>query len=342
MTVLETVRCPGCSTRFGLGPARVRPGIRRAKCFHCASIFEIEDVVARLLTLPSPLAAPDPSPSLTLEDLQEVQDGPDEGPATLPEVEEPLPSDSGSAPVASPAPAEGPQPDPHPDAPYPDGAGNFASAKDAIAKLMGQAPVAAPSPVRMGSRSTMDVEATLDALETTLGGIPLGGIPAKVPDSAPAKSDFASTVKLTSEEIKVAMAAMGDQAKAAAAAIASAPPAPRMEYPPRINSAPVPPAGAVPAQMPDLLKIQLEQETCNNVTIEQMTAWIEQGRVHEYHLVARQFSEHWIEASKVPALRPIFDRMWKIRGNLGEEAPIPAPEPPPVKRGLFSGLFGRG
>ena len=337
MTVLETVRCPGCSTRFGLGQARVRPGIRRAKCFRCASIFEIEDVVARLLTLPPPLAAPDPSPSLTLEDLQEVQDESAEGPAILPEVEEPLALDSGSAPMGSPAPTEAPQPDTHPDAPYPDGGGNFASAKDAIAKLMGQAPVAAPSPVRMGNRSTMDVEATLDALETTLGGIPV-----KAPNSAPAKSDFASTVKLTSEEIKVAMAAMGDQAKAAAATVPPPPPTPRMEYPPRFSSAPVAPAGTVPAQIPDLLKIQLEQETCNNVTIEQMTAWIEQGRVHEYHLVARQFSEHWIEASKVPALRPIFDRMWKIRGNLGEEAPVPAPEPAPVKRGLFSGLFGRG
>jgi hypothetical protein len=95
---------------------------------------------------------------------------------------------------------------------------------------------------------------------------------------------------------------------------------------------------ATPAQAADLLKIQLEQETCNNVTIEQMTAWIEQGRVLEYHMVARQFSEHWIEASKVPALRPVFERVRKVQPD---EPVKPAPEPAPAKRGLFSGLFGR-
>ena len=57
--------------------------------------------------------------------------------------------------------------------------------------------------------------------------------------------------------------------------------------------------------------------------------------------MARQFSDHWIEASKVPALRPIFDRMWKIREALGDEPPRTVPEPAPAKRGLFSGLFGR-
>ena len=76
-----------------------------------------------------------------------------------------------------------------------------------------------------------------------------------------------------------------------------------------------------------------------NVTLDQMTAWIEQGRVHEYHMVARQHSENWIEASKVPALRPAFDRVRKARAQA--EAAKPVPEPPPVKRGLFSGLFGR-
>jgi hypothetical protein len=101
------------------------------------------------------------------------------------------------------------------------------------------------------------------------------------------------------------------------------------------------PQGEVAAQGPELLKIQLEQETCQNVNIDQMTAWIEQGRVLEYHMVARQHSDHWIEASKVPALRPVFDRMRRLRETLAEEAPKAAPEPPPVKRGLFSGLFGR-
>jgi len=253
--------------------------------------------VTRLLApvpeVPAPLAAEPGQPPLTPDDLQ-VHD------ALL------------GAPAEPGEPAE---------APYAATGAGYASAKDAIERLMGNAP-APPAPVRMGSRSSMDVEATLDALSSTLGMAP----------AAPPKSDMSSTVKLTSEEIKVAMASMGEQAKPA---------------PPPVPPRPVPPAELQPAPEPaldpgaDLLKIQLEQETCNNVTVEQMAAWIEQGRVLEYHMVARQFSEHWIEASKVPALRPAFDRVRRIREAQIEEAAKPVPEAPPVKRGLFSGLFGR-
>ena len=259
-------------------------------------------------------AAPESMPSLTLEDLQGAQDEALEGV----EAEPP----AGAPELAAEAEAG------------PDGAssgGNFASAKDAIEKLMGKAPAPPPPPsARMGGRSSMDVEATLDALETTLGG-------SSAPEPAPEpvrKTDLASTVRLTTEEIKVAMAAMGSQARPAEAV---PPPAPPRPEPIRLATVTPPPAEA---QGPDLLKIQLEQETCNNVTIEQMTAWIEQGRVHEYHLVARQFSEHWIEACKVPALRPVFDRMRKVRGS-GDEFSSSSSEPQPAKRGLFGGLFGR-
>jgi hypothetical protein len=81
----------------------------------------------------------------------------------------------------------------------------------------------------------------------------------------------------------------------------------------------------------------LEQETTQNVTLDQMATWIDQGRVQEYHLVARQHSDNWIEAGKVPSLRPAFDRARKARNETAKAAP----EPPPAKRGLFSGLFGR-
>ena len=301
--MLEPLRCPGCSTRFALGAARVRPGIRRAKCFRCDSVFSIEETVARLLA-----PAPEPAPSLTLEDLQGAQD-------------ELLvaPADPNATPLL----------------PFVPTNGNFASAKDAIAQLMGSDPIHATPVVRLGSRGPMDVEATLDALSTTLGG---PGAPAEAPVEAPPpprKSDLSSTVKLTSEEIKIAMASMGEPPKPATP-MASAPPRPE-------PAAEIPPALVLDpsAQNPDLLKIQLEQETCQNVTLEQMTIWIEQGRVLEYHMVARQYSENWIEASKVPALRPVFERVRKVREAQIEEAPKPVPVPPPVKRGLFSGLFGR-
>lgn len=293
MTVLEPLRCPGCSTRFVLGAARVRPGLRRAKCFRCASVFPIEEAVARLLAPVPELPEPEPqAPPLLPEELQ---------------VHDAFPV----RPVEPGEPADPPQ--------AATGAG-YASAKDAIASLMGSAP-APPAPARLGSRGTMDVEATLDALSSTLGAAP----------AAPPKSDLSSTVKLTSEEIK---AAMGEQARMPALPV---PPRPA----PSADIQPPAPAEPLPDQGTDLLKIQLEQETCNNVTVDQMAAWIEQGRVLEYHMVARQFSEHWIEASRVPALRPAFDRVRRIRETQAEEAPRPAPEAPPAKRGLFSGLFGR-
>jgi len=241
------------------------------------------------------LLAPLPqAPPLTLEDLHGVQ-------GELPQAAEPV------------------------------RAAGYASARDAIERLMGASAPAPPlQPTRMGSRGAMDVEATLDALSSTLGGAP-----ASVPAPAP-KSDMASTVKLTSEEIRTAMAA-AVEARAQAPMPAATQ---RPSFPQPAEAAPAPqPEAAV--QGSDLLKIQLEQETCQNVSVDQMTAWIEQGRVLEYHMVSRQHSDHWIEASKVPALRPVFDRVRKLREIQVEEEPKAIPEPPPVKRGLFSGLFGR-
>jgi hypothetical protein len=209
-----------------------------------------------------------------------------------------------------------------PEAVAPPAGPHFASARDAIEHLMGAAPET--SPARVANENPLDVEATLDALDTTLGGPAAPGAQAVAP-----KSDLSSTVKLSSDEIKIAMASMGEAAHAA-----PAPDVPvRADFPPQVD------ALLDPAQSPDLLKVQLDGETCENLALEQMTLWIEEGRIRPSHMVARQHSEHWIEASKVPALRPIFDRVRKARGPLAAEVPVLAQ--PPVKRGLFSGLFGR-
>jgi len=66
---------------------------------------------------------------------------------------------------------------------------------------------------------------------------------------------------------------------------------------------------------------------------------VEQGRVKDWHMVARQYSENWIEALKVPALRPVFER--KRREEIGLTEPAAPPEMAPPKRSLFGGLFGR-
>jgi hypothetical protein len=342
MTVLETLRCPGCSTRFLLRTERVRNGIKRAKCFRCSAIFGIAEEVTRLLA-PVPATPPpgsESAPPLTMEDLFEFPG----------EIHEDIPVPAEAAAQAEPAPAPAaPEPAPAPAAP-----GNgFASAKEAIAKLMGSAP-AAPTGAKVAESRSMDLEATLSALETTLTGSPekpaAPPVPAAPAPNAPEPTSHldmgpsSATMKLTNDDIKAALSAMANRPAAtpAVAVRQPVPPVPiRAEVP--IRPVPVRDEGAAPAastQNPDLLKIQMGQETFNNVTVEQMNAWIEQGRVLEFHLVARQFSEHWIEASKVPALRPAFDQVRRQRQGEAED-PNLASELQPSKRGLFGGLFGR-
>ena len=216
--------------------------------------------------------------------------------------------------------------------PYATSGVGYSSARDAIEKLMGnaprkRAPAEDPGP---GAAIDPEMEATLSALGTTFGADPVSEAQ---PASDSQQSNMTSTVKLTSQEILAALSAPSPALPAAP------PPTPRAEYKPRLEN---PPAAQSPTQDQDLLKVQLEQETCNNVTLEQMAAWIEQGRVREFHMVARQFSEHWIEANKVPALRSIFDQK-RARGYAPrpEDLPIPPVEILPPKKGLFGGFFSR-
>jgi hypothetical protein len=361
MTVTETIRCPGCSTRFALRPDRVHAGLRRAKCFKCETIFEIGEAVERLLALEAPevpgTATADlpvaPAPGTATAELP-IAPAPGTATADLPappalaaEEDSPFASfDAVAPPSLTLGDLEGaedeimektlvilPPPPPPPPVPEPAEAtstGGYSSAKDAIARLMGDAPAPQASE-RRGNRSPMDVEATLSALEDTLSGTQ----PLHV-TSAAMQEATASTMKLSSSEIQAAMASF------AAKNPAPPPPAPpRYTAPPRAELPPPPrPAEPPPtSQGSDLLKIQVEQETLQNVTLDQVTTWIEQGRVQEYHMVARQFSDHWIEALKVPALRPVFDR--KRREGAGLELSSPPPDLAPAKKSLFGGLFGR-
>lgn len=389
--MLETVRCPSCSSRYGLGPQRVKPGIRRARCFRCKDIFGIEAEVQRLLVASAPLdvafnpmdfpdleplveeslpeltsveepqapviaesIAPEPPPSLTLGDLEGTEEEILEKTLVVnpPATPEP-PADLSTLPGTS--------------------TGSYASAKDAISRLLGEAPrPEAPverRPTTHGANQ-MDVEAALDALDSTLGGSPrdLGTKPVTQPamfrEPKP-EPPLNSTVKLSHEELMAAMSAAAMPPPEPPVVVKPipppappvVPPAPLPPSKPAVAAAPMPPAGPPPAAPisgteakaadSSLYKIQLPKETQNNVTLDVITAWIEQGRVQEYHMVARQQSEHWIEAGKVPALRMVFDRIKRAQASVVQQSqatlvPPPPQEPAPAKKSLFGGLFNRG
>lgn len=207
----------------------------------------------------------------------------------------------------------------------------------------------------------MDIETTLDALDLTLGG---GNGPQF--DSG---MEAGSTSVLSPKELDRAMSAQTAEPEPSAPtqfmrmedlSLGEPSPQARTMMMPLPSVTPPPPAPTValglpmPGQMtapmpalqpsadavkdPNLLKIQLENETLSNVAMDQLIHYVEQGRVKEYHLVARQFSENWLEANKVPALRPVFERLRAIT-RIGP-APTLINETAPVKKSLFGGLFG--
>jgi hypothetical protein len=218
--------------------------------------------------------------------------------------------------------------------------GGYSSAKDAIAKLLGEAPPAAAAyrPPSHRGGAAMDVEATLNALESTLGGVAAPASPA-APVMPLSPSDLPSpagaTMQLSRAEMSAAIA-MGAQAPAP-------PPPPPMPRPAPSESTvmlkmPVsePPQ---PAMDPNLLKVQMGTELYSNLSMDQLVSLAEQGRLAEYHMVARQFSDNWLEASKVPGLRPVFERLRKTR--MPEPPPASPLETAPIKKSLFGGLFGK-
>ena len=72
----------------------------------------------------------------------------------------------------------------------------------------------------------------------------------------------------------------------------------------------------------------------------QLIAWVEEGRILENHLVARQHSENWLEAHKVPGLRPVFERLRRERSGGAQSIDSGFGEIAP-KKSLFGGLFGK-
>jgi len=86
------------------------------------------------------------------------------------------------------------------------------------------------------------------------------------------------------------------------------------------------------------IKVRIGDDLIENLTIEEVTAMIEDRKLLENHYIARQFSENWIAAALVPVLRPVFE---KVRAEKVRFEVPPPPSPQGGKRGLFNGLFGR-
>lgn len=249
------------------------------------------------------------------------------------------------------------------DATFSEGTSTYSSARDAIDKLMAGTPsVQRARPQSMGMRggAPMDVETTLDALELTLGGIPAPQFDApEEPGStsvlSPVELDRAMMAQTLEPESSASTVVLhrkdlpsedrSPEARTLMMPLPTLTPAPPTPSAPTVALSmptPMPPPLAPheePVKDPNLLKIQLETETLSNVAMDQLIQLVEQGRVKEYHLVARQFSENWLEANKVPALRPVFERLRRIT-QIGP-APTLANETAPVKKSLFGGLFGR-
>jgi predicted Zn finger-like uncharacterized protein len=348
--VAEAIHCPSCTTRYRLRPERLKPAIRRARCFTCGTAFPVGDVVQRLLAAATPDAtagfAPDlmgtrppeptelaaiPASSLTLTDL-------DSSDTEVPE-----------RPLIT-VPDSLPEPQPEAAGPYPPEItettlSGYASARDAIEKLFGSTPPISPALKVNPDPSAMDLEATLSALESTLGASPVAR-EEQTQGGSSTLSDLSgedltgastSTLRLSQQDLLAVIAAASTPAPAE-------PAAPQWAPEPMVTQPAVPRAFAPFPDTPDtgaeLLRLKVGEDIYGGLTMPQLITWVGEGRILEHHLVARQHSENWLEAQKVPGLRPVFERLRRERAGSAPSLDSGISDPPP-KKSLFGGLFGR-
>jgi predicted Zn finger-like uncharacterized protein len=363
--VAEAIHCPSCTTRYRLRPERLKPVIRRAKCFSCGGVFPVGDIVQRLLALPVPAATAAFTPQ-AVEAAQHEEPKPAEAPApflspkdldhtdaefleqTLVTVPEPYPEAKVDGTSAYPSEITDTT------------LSGYTSARDAIEKLFGTAP-AAPSGLKVHQESKpMDMEATLSALDSTLGSAPSaatttaakGFIDDGTTASGLTAEDLAgpssSTLRLSQEEVLASLAAKPapayPPAEPTVALRASDLLAAKEERMDMAATTPVPRSFAALPESPntgaELLRLKIGEEIYGGLTMPQLIAWVEEGRILENHMVARQQSENWLEAHKVPGLRPLFDRLRRERSGSAASFDSGAVEIAP-KKSLFGGLFGK-
>lgn len=370
----EAIHCPSCTTRYRLRPERLKPIIRRAKCFTCGGEFPVGDVVQRLLAPPPQAATAAFAPAAVAAMQQEVLEPdlhPDAALAPLPAASlsaddlngadvEILEKTLVAMPPSLPE-AKVETPSPYPSEITETTLSGYTSARDAINKLFGDAPAATAGLKPRQDSNPMDMEATLSALESTLGGAPV-----PPPDAATSTSGGGSTAAgLTEEDLEEPSKSTLRLSQAdLLAALASAPPVPTpaaseptvalrasdlvsaredqlglgATVPVNRSFSPLPEA---PDPSSEQLRLKIGEEIYGGLTMPQLIGWVEEGRILENHLVARQHSENWLEAQKVPGLRPVFERLRRERFSAlpAPEAPVPGEIAP--KKSLFGGLFGK-
>ena len=351
----EAIHCPSCTTRYRLRPERLKPAIRRAKCLSCGGVFPVGDVVQRLLALPVEAVQAEPMPeviesvhldepppaevlppSLTLGDLdvedEEILE------KTLVAVHESLPEAK-----AEPAPAFPPEI-------TETTLSGYTSARDAIEKLFGAAPAASGLKVNQDSHA-MDMEAALSALDTTLGPTPGTETHGDSPTaSGLTEEDLAgpstSTMRLTQEDMQAIIASASAPAAAEPTVALRASDLASTLDPRRdaVGTVPVPRSFAPLSESTDagaeLLRLKIGEDIYGGLTMPQLMAWVEEGRILENHLVARQHSENWLEAHKVPGPRPVFERLRRERSQ-GAPSLDSGIGDSSSKKSLFGGLFGK-
>lgn len=381
----EAIHCPSCSTRYRLRPERLKPAIRRAKCFSCGGLFPVGDLVQRLLAPPEPSdtsrfriqdleaaqhladleVAP---PSLTPGDLDGVEEEILEKtlvdvPLSLPEIKVEAAPAPEPLPEPAPAPVQAVEPEVSQDAPaapsFPPEIteatlSGYTSARDAIDKLLGHANSAAPGLKAEREPEHVDMEATMSVLDSTLGGTRLPS-----PAATITRGDSPTASGLTERDLADPSSSTMRLSQADLLAALATPKAKPVEPTEALNASdlmtvpdePVRPISLAPKgnlssspETPEsgteLLRLKIGEEIYAGLTMAQLTAWVEEGRILENHLVARQHSENWLEAHKVPGLRPVFERIrrersggaFTIDSTPGEIAP---------KKSLFGGLFGK-
>lgn len=383
--MVEAIQCPSCQTRYGLRPVRVRTGLRRAQCFRCGDIFHIDAEVKRMLAELAPVSTPSVPLSVLAEAMQQAPEAHPDATADLeaqdlglsdleipepdfetpeapahasPHETAPIPA-MAAAPIPMPAELESPAP-PEP-SPEPEPGGTYASARDAIARLFGDTPLA-PSPTEalrgaLSGGRDLDTEAGMRALEDTLGGVPASALSTK-PFTAPVPdvpADLLATPEATPEapmqETDLPHASATVRLTAAEVAAAAGSVTSKAPEPPEITQEevtmvlpppPAPPSPVMDAADPSALRLRIGDQVYNGLDLTTLAKWIEEGRVLEDHQVARGTGETWMDAAKVPALRPVFERLRRARmgGDL-IQPPTSGIGDTGAKKGLFGGMFGK-